>query len=84
MRQVNAELEHLALIVLSKSAREIHLIANYVACFRGAIYMLEDDPEDLWASKQIIFWERVLRSFLITKDIRESKRLIEEAQTKES
>lgn len=64
---------------LNRCARQQHLVANHCTCYQGNISRYQTDRSDIYSKTEAEFHERVLRSFLITKCIRTSEKMIRHA-----
>jgi hypothetical protein len=61
---------------LSKCPRQLHLIANHCTCYQGNMDRFISNPGDYKYKIAAEYHEKILRSFLVTGDIRQSVKLV--------
>lgn len=64
---------------LRKCPRQVHIVTNHCTCYQGNMDRFISDPNDIESHIAAEYHEKVLRSFLVTGDIRQSVKLFETA-----
>jgi len=60
---------------LSKCPRQLHIIANHCTFYQGNLDRYISNPDDFESKIAAEYHEKILRSFLVTGDIRQSVKL---------
>ena len=61
---------------LNKCPRQLHIVANHCTFYQGNLDRCISNPDDFESKIAAEYHEKILRSFLVTGDIRQSLKLV--------